>query len=39
MDLLTLDAGIRAALDYALLVGPVFALGWVTIILTRGMRP
>jgi hypothetical protein len=39
MSLLLLDAGIRAALDFALVVGPVFGLGALALFLTRGMRP
>jgi hypothetical protein len=39
MDLLTLDAGIRAGLEFALVVGPVFGLGALALFLTRGMRP
>jgi hypothetical protein len=39
MNLQMLDAGIRAALDFAAVVGPVFVLGLVTVILARGMRP
>jgi hypothetical protein len=39
MNLLLLDTGIRAVMDFAVACGPVFALGWLTIILTRGMRP